>query len=92
MRFLLMSIYYTVIREQKDAESLQTDLDHPQEWEKDRQMVFNTDKCEHIRITNKPNVIEVGWLFWAERPFETVFQSISGRLPERGRREKRNDR
>ena len=32
-----------------------------------------------------------GWLFWAKRPFETVFQSISGRLPERGR-EKRDDR
>ena len=30
----------------------------------------------------------VGWLvgcFWAWRPFETVFQSISGRLPKRGR-------
>ena len=26
----------------------------------------------------------VGWLFWVERPFETVFQSMSGRLPERG--------
>ena len=25
----------------------------------------------------------VGW-FWVERPFETVFQSISGRLPKRG--------
>ena len=25
----------------------------------------------------------VGW-FWASRPFETVFQSISGRLPKRG--------
>ena len=33
----------------------------------------------------------VGWLCKALRPFETVFQSISGRLPERGRkkREKR---
>ena len=32
----------------------------------------------------------VGWLLWVQRPFETVFQSISGRLPERGkkRREK----
>ena len=30
----------------------------------------------------------VGWLFWVQQPFETVFQSISGRLPER-RREKR---
>ena len=30
----------------------------------------------------------VGWLFWAERPFEAVFQSISGRLPERGRKKR----
>ena len=30
----------------------------------------------------------VGWLFWVERPFETVFQSISGRLPKRGRKRK----
>ena len=28
------------------------------------------------------------WLFWPERPFETVFQSISGRLPERGRKKR----
>ena len=27
----------------------------------------------------------VGWLFWVKRPFETVFQSISGRLPKRTR-------
>ena len=30
----------------------------------------------------------VGLLFWAKRPFETVFQSISGRLPERGRKKR----
>ena len=30
----------------------------------------------------------VGWLVWAKRPFETVFQSISGRLPERGRKKR----
>ena len=30
----------------------------------------------------------VGWLFWAKRPFEVVFQSILGRLPERGRKER----
>ena len=30
----------------------------------------------------------VGWLFWVYRPFETVFQSISGRLPKRLRRKK----
>ena len=28
----------------------------------------------------------VGWLFWVWRPFETVFQPISGHLPERGRK------
>ena len=26
----------------------------------------------------------VGWLFWVSRPFETIFQSISSRLPKRG--------
>ena len=30
----------------------------------------------------------VGWLFWVSRPFETVFQSISGRLPKRGRKKR----
>ena len=30
----------------------------------------------------------VGWLFWALHTFETVFLSILGRLPERGRKKK----
>ena len=30
----------------------------------------------------------VGWLFWVKCPFETVFQSISSRLPERGREDR----
>ena len=30
----------------------------------------------------------VGWLDWAKRPFETVFQSVSGRLPENGRKKR----
>ena len=30
----------------------------------------------------------VGWLFWIKRPFETVFQSISGRLTKRGRKKR----
>ena len=30
----------------------------------------------------------VSWLFWALRPFETLFQSISGLLPERGRKKR----
>ena len=37
--------------------------------------------------TKKGNyIILVGWLFWAERPFETILQSMSGRLPEGGRK------
>ena len=31
----------------------------------------------------------VGWLFWVYRPFETVFQSISSRLPKRGRKRRK---
>ena len=36
----------------------------------------------------------VGWLFWVKRPFETVFQSVSGHLPkrERKRRERIEER
>ena len=33
----------------------------------------------------------VGWLFWVLRPFETVFQSISGRLPKRGRKRREKE-
>ena len=36
------------------------DLDQLQEWEQDWQLlhVFNPDKCEHIRITNKCKIIQ----------------------------------
>ena len=30
----------------------------------------------------------VGWLFWVKRPFERVFQSLSGRPPKRGRKKR----
>ena len=30
----------------------------------------------------------VSWLIWFKRPFETVIQSISGRLPERRRKQR----
>ena len=33
----------------------------------------------------------VGWFFWVQQPFETVFQSISGRLSKR-EKEERKDR
>ena len=43
-------------------------------------------------LWNHENMFKlVGWLFWVLRPFETIFQSISGRLPKRGRK-KRKDR
>ena len=37
---------------------------------------------------------DIGWLILVERPFETIFQSISGRLPRTGRknREKIDER
>ena len=54
-------LLYRVIRDQQDAASLQTDLNHLQEWEREWQMVFNPDKCEHIRITNKRKVIHTSY-------------------------------
>ena len=36
-------------------------------------------------LDSHENVGLVG-CFWVKRPFETVFQSISGRLPKRGRK------
>ena len=46
-------------------------------------------KVNHFCVFHRdiPNWL-VGWLFWILRPFETVFQSISGRLPKRGRNRK----
>ena len=31
-------------------------------------------------------ILNFGWLFWVYQPFETIFQSISGHLPKRGRK------
>ena len=54
-------LLYRVISNQKDAASLQEDLNHLQEWERDWQMNFNPDKCEHIRITNKRKIIQTSY-------------------------------
>ena len=54
-------LLHRVIRNQKDRKALQTDLNHLQEWERDWQMVFSPDKCEHICITNKRNVIQTSY-------------------------------
>ena len=46
---------------------------------------MHIEKQCSIPLTNL-NVLRwlVGCLFWAKRPFETVYQSISDRLRERG--------
>ena len=54
-------LLYRVIKGHQDAERLQADLNQFQEWEKDWQMLFNPDKCEHIRITNKRNIIQTSY-------------------------------
>ena len=54
---------------------------------------FNGPLIQYFSLYNGPSPKEerndrwelVGWLFWVLRPFETVFQSISGRLPKGGR-------
>ena len=47
-----------MISNQEDAASLQEDLDHLQEWERDWQMNINPDKYEKIRITIKRKIIQ----------------------------------
>ena len=56
-------LLYRVSRDEKDAESLQTDLNYLRKLETGREMVCNPDKCEHIRITKKRNVIETLYSF-----------------------------
>ena len=45
-------------------------------------------KCKPILTVVYNGLPMVDWLFWAKRPFETVFQSISGRLREGGRKKR----
>ena len=54
-------LLHRVIKDHKDAELLQTDLDQLQEWERDWQMLFNPDKCEHIRITYQRKIIQTSY-------------------------------
>ena len=54
--------------------------------DKNKEVVDKVDKELHSDFLVPGYLAKlVGWLFWTYRPFETVFQSISGRLPERGR-------
>ena len=50
-------LLYRHIKTDKDAESLQENLNKLQDWETDWQMHFNPDKWELIRITNKCKII-----------------------------------
>ena len=51
-------LLYRVISNPEDAASLQEDIDRLQEWERYWQMVYNPNKCEHIRITNKRKIVQ----------------------------------
>ena len=51
-------LLYRTITSAGDSRALQEDLDRLQEWEHDWQMLFNPDRCEMIRITNKRKAIE----------------------------------
>jgi len=51
-------LLYRRINTTQDTIILQSDLNNLQKWEARWQMMFNTDKCEVLRITlNKKNVI-----------------------------------
>ena len=51
------SLLYQRICSSQDGISLQEDLDHLQQWEKEWQISFNPAKCVLVRITRKPNPI-----------------------------------
>ena len=69
---------YRVISSQDDAESLQEDLDRLQEWERDWQMAFNPDKCEHIRITNKKKIVQSTYMIHGQVLKETTKANYLG--------------
>ena len=52
---------YRVIKGHQDTERLHADLNQFQEWERDWQMLFNPDKREHFRITNKGKIIQTSY-------------------------------
>ena len=58
-------LLYQTTKSEEDATALQEDLDQLQQWEKNCQMKFNSDKCEVTRITNKRSVISSTHKFMA---------------------------
>ena len=71
-------LLYRVISSQEDTVSLQEDLDHLQEWERDWQMVFNPDKCEHIRITSKTKIVQSSYQIHGQVLKETTKEKYIG--------------
>ena len=65
-------LLYRVIKDHQDAELLQIDLNQLQEWERDWQMLFNPDKYEHIRITNKRKIIQTSYTIHGQQLKETI--------------------
>ena len=51
-------LLYRTIKSEKDARTLQTDLDALTQWQNDWQMRFNASKCYVMRLSKKRNNIE----------------------------------
>ena len=50
------SLLYRPIRDRKDADILQHDLNQLQKWEEENSMEFHPKKCQVLKITNKKKV------------------------------------
>ena len=46
-------LLYSIINSNEDCISLQNDIDKLLNWSRDWQLLFNYEKCEYLRITNK---------------------------------------
>ena len=46
-------LLYSIIYSNEDCISLQNDIDKLLNWSRDWQLLFNYEKCEYLRITNK---------------------------------------
>ena len=61
------SLLYREIRTERDSKILQKDLNRLQKWEKDWQMEFHPQKCQVLRITNKPKPITADYFIHDDR-------------------------
>ena len=61
------SLLYRYFQHNSDFIQLQQDLDSLQVWESKRQIAFNADKCEVLRITNKRRPICADYYIHSQR-------------------------